>query len=84
MTPAGFDTPANPPKKQGLPSRGDVNSDAIANGTLRNPAELSTGDMLLARLAAAWNRLTEADRLAVVELAERLAGVVGDGVTVDG
>jgi hypothetical protein len=40
--------------------------------------------MLLARLAAAWNRLTEADRLAIVELAERLDGVVRDGEAVDG
>jgi hypothetical protein len=35
-------------------------------------------------LAAAWNRLTDADRLALVELAERLSVANRDGVTVYG
>jgi hypothetical protein len=39
---------------------------------------------LLDRLAAAWPGLTDAGRLAVVELAERLTLANRDGVTVDG
>ncbi len=38
-----------------------------------NPAESPD---LLARLEAAWNRLSDADRAGVVELAERLAGAL--------
>ena len=40
-------------------------------------------ELLLNRLAAAWLELTDADRLAVVELVERLSVANRDGVKVD-
>jgi len=42
------------------------------------------GAPLLDRFAAAWPGLTDADRLAVVELAERPSVTNRDRVTVDG
>ena len=75
MTPAGFDTPANSPRKQGISARGDAKSDATTSGTDANPAELTD---LLARLAVAWNRLDAAGQAEVVDLAERLAGPFED------
>jgi hypothetical protein len=41
-------------------------------------------DPLPDRLAAAWSVLTDADRLDVVELGERLSLAKRDGVTMDG
>ena len=64
-------SPTNSPEKRGVaPSRAAIRA-AVPSGNTANPAESTA---LLARLAAAWNRLTEADRLAVVEAAEMLAG----------
>ncbi len=40
-------------------------------------------ELLLNWLAAAWLELTDADRLAVVELVERLSVANRDGVKVD-
>jgi hypothetical protein len=66
----GFEQPVNCPRKQGFSSRANVNSDARpAEG---NANAVQEGD-LLARLAAAWNGLDVADKLAVVEHAEVLA-----------
>jgi integrase len=47
---------------------------ARPSGTDHNPAQVSTGDTLLDRLLAAWGHLSDADRLALAEHAERLAG----------
>jgi hypothetical protein len=62
-------------------------SDASTSGNGTPPAEhvesSVLAELLLARLAAAWNRLTQADRLAIVELAERFTLANRDGVTVD-
>ena len=41
-------------------------------------------DSLLGRLAAEWPGLTDVGRLAVVKLAERLAGAVRNGLAVSG
>jgi len=60
----------NPEKTAYIDSRAAIGA-ALPTGTGANPAESPD---LLARMAAAWNRLTEADRAAVVELAEGLAG----------
>ena len=70
VPPQGGEQPANSARKQGRVSRGDVNSDASSTGVAVNPAE---SRCLLARLAAAWNRLTDPDRAEVVKLSERLA-----------
>jgi integrase len=67
----GVGKPSNSPRKQGVPARGDVNSDAKTNGTDANPAKLTD---LFDRLTLAWRRLNSAGRVEVVELAETLAG----------
>ena len=65
----GFERPANSPRKQGFPARGNVNSDARpAEG---NANGVQTDDRL-ARLALAWRRLDAAGQDAVVKLAEGL------------
>ncbi len=51
-------------------------ADTVAGGVMGAP--------LLDRLAAAWPGLTDADRLAVVALAERPSVTNRGGVTVDG
>ena len=67
----GFEQPASSLRKQGFgPSRAAIRA-AVPSGNTANPAE--SGDPL-ARLAAAWRCLTEADQAEVVALAERLAG----------
>ena len=68
------------PAKPGVSPLDDANSDAVSNGTAAQPAE---SPALLGLMAAAWNRLSDADRAAVVELAEQLAAAVRDGVAVD-
>ena len=54
---------------------------AVLLGTHWNSTESPD---LLTRLAAAWSVLTDADRLAVVELAERLARAIRNGLAVSG
>jgi hypothetical protein len=66
--------------KQRFQSIGDATSDANTTGTHWNPTE---SPELLAQLAAAWSVLTNADRSAIVELAERFTLANRDGVTVD-
>ena len=66
----GFEQPAFSAEKHGFPSEDDADSDASSTGVALNSAE---SPCLLARLAAAWNRLTDPDRAEVVELSERLA-----------
>jgi hypothetical protein len=46
---------------------------ARPSGTGENPAQVSTGDPILDRLLAVWPDLTDGDRVALVEHAERLA-----------
>ena len=67
--------------KQGGSSIGDADSDAASTGTHWNSTESPD---LLTRLAAAWSVLTDADRLAVVDLAERLARAIRNGLAVSG
>jgi hypothetical protein len=66
----------------------DRDSDAHTSGSGAPPAEIGEGDVLAEplfdKLAAAWPVLTDSDRLAVVELAERLSVANRDGVTLDG
>lgn len=82
---AGFEDLANSAKNtQFSPSRAAIGA-AVSTGDGRNPAERPVGlpgsvlaaetteSALLARLAAAWNNLSDADRAAVVEYAERFA-----------
>lgn len=88
MAGAGFeDLTVSANNRRFSPSRAAIGA-AVSTGGDRNPAErlIDPGDelpssmadspeqsALLALLAAAWNRLTDADRAAVVTLAERLA-----------
>lgn len=78
MAGAGFEDPRYSSEKKGFPSDGDAKSDAISTGTgwkmVESPA-------LFARLATAWNRLSDADRLKVVENAERMAEDASDAQT---
>lgn len=76
----GHEHTSNSLRKPGVSPQGNANSDAVSTGTGPQPAE---SPALLARMAAAWNRLSDADRAAVVGLAERLAAAVRDGVAVD-
>ncbi len=64
-----------------------AHSDASTGGNGTPPAEIGEGDVLadpLPMRLAAWLELTDADRLAVVEMAERLPASNRDGVKVDG
>jgi hypothetical protein len=77
----GSEQPTFSAGKQRVSSIGDAYSEAISTRTHWNPTESPD---LLVRLAAAWPVLTDADRLAVVELAEGFTLANRDGVTVDG
>ena len=77
-----------PPRRAGPGGRDHAHSDAPTGENGTPPAEIGEGDELADplphRLDAVWPLPTDADRLAVVELAERLSVANWDGVRVDG
>jgi hypothetical protein len=85
---AGFDTPLSSARNTGYYVGRNVKGNVTPFGIDGNVAESVAGcvlaDPLLGRLAAAWPELGDADRAAVVELAQRLSGAVRDGVAVNG
>jgi hypothetical protein len=76
------------PRLTGPGGRDITHSDAPTGGNGTPPAEIGEGDVLADplpdRLDAVWPLLTDTDRLAVVELAERLSVANWDGVKVGG
>lgn len=79
----GVEQPAFSVGNQGVSLECAAESAAVMVGNDLRPAESVAGgvlvDPLLDRLAEAWPGLSDADRAAVVELAETLAGVARDG-----
>jgi integrase len=84
----GREQPAFSAGNQGVPLECAAESAAAMDGNYLRPAETVAGgvvvDPLLDRLAAAWPGLGDADRLAVVGLAERLAVLVPNKTNASG
>jgi hypothetical protein len=70
----GFESPPENTENTVVSGSRAARRAARPSGTGGNPAQVSTGDPILDRLLAVWPDLTDGDRLALAEHAERLAG----------